>query len=121
MKAAEALIKVIGEEGSQYVFGLPGTTIIPFLEALRVANIQFISSLYENVSMGIADGFARVSLRPSFIFLHTAPGLLAALRLWQKSHFVSFLMDILLAISMLDDDKKFRVWDKLFCHSLIIL
>jgi len=80
MKAAEAVVNILENEETKYVFGLPGTSLIPFLEGFESSDkIDFISSLNENIAMGIADGYSRASWSPSFVFLHSAPGLSATL------------------------------------------
>jgi benzoylformate decarboxylase len=74
-----ALIEILRHEGVEYVFGIPGATEIHFMDALEEApEIKYILGLQEIVCAGMAEGYARVTGRPGFLNLHTAPGLAAA-------------------------------------------
>lgn len=76
----EALIRILREEGVQYVFGIPGATEILFMDALeKVPEIKYILGFNEIVCSGMAEGYARATGRPAFLNLHTGPGLAAAL------------------------------------------
>lgn len=69
----------------KYVFGNPGTTEAPFMDALPDnPEINYILCLHESAAIGMADGFARASGKPGVTNLHTAPG---------TANSVSFLFD----------------------------
>ena len=75
MTGAEVICRILGEEGVEYVFGVPGNTEVPLLDALaRTPGIRFISAVHESVSVGMADGYARASGKPGIVLVHTAPG-----------------------------------------------
>ncbi len=75
MTAKEALCRALRSQGVKYVFGNPGTTEIPFLDALaRFPDIRFILALHESVAAAMADGYARASGRPGIANVHAAPG-----------------------------------------------
>ncbi len=79
-RGAFALIDILKKEGVKYVFGIPGATEILFMDALeREPDIQYILSLNEIVSAGMAEGYARATGKPAFLNLHTGPGVAAAL------------------------------------------
>ncbi len=62
-------------EGVSHVFGNPGTTELPFLDALQDAgDIQYVNTLFEGVAAGMADGYARVTQRPAFMNFHISVG-----------------------------------------------
>jgi acetolactate synthase I/II/III large subunit len=57
---ARAIIDALRREGVEYVFGLPGTTIMHLLDALsRQEEIRYISTRHEQVAAFMADGYAR--------------------------------------------------------------
>ena len=70
------LLDLLHQEGIEYIFGNPGTTELPLIDALAVDNrIKYILGLQEATVMGMADGFAQGSGSLSFASLHAAPGL----------------------------------------------
>jgi benzoylformate decarboxylase len=56
------------------IFGNPGSTEIPFLTDLP-SDIEFVLGLHEGAVVGMASGYALARGEPSFVNLHTAPGL----------------------------------------------
>jgi benzoylformate decarboxylase len=75
-RGSDAVVDVLRSEGARYVFGNPGTTELPLLEALADApDIQYVLALHEATAVGTADGYAQVTGRPSFVNLHTLGGL----------------------------------------------
>lgn len=75
MTGAQALVEMLRAEGVKYVFGNPGTTELPFLDALQdTKDIQYINALFEGVAAGMADGYARVTQMPSFMNFHISVG-----------------------------------------------
>lgn len=70
------LLEVLHQEGVDYIFGNPGTTELPLIDALAVEpRIRYVLGLQESVVMGMADGFAQASGRLSVASLHATPGL----------------------------------------------
>jgi acetolactate synthase-1/2/3 large subunit len=66
--------------GYRYVFGNPGTTEAPFVDALaRYPQLRFFLFLQENGVTGAADGVARLTGWPVIVNLHLGPGLSNAL------------------------------------------
>jgi benzoylformate decarboxylase len=60
----------------RYVFGNPGTTELPFIDALvDFPDIHYIWALQEASVVAMADGYAQASCRTGFVNLHTAGGL----------------------------------------------
>lgn len=75
MTAKEAVCRAIQSQGIEYVFGNPGTTEVPFLDALtRFPTIRYVLALHESMAAAMADGYARVSGRPGVANVHTTPG-----------------------------------------------
>jgi benzoylformate decarboxylase len=71
-----AFLEQLVADGVTHVFGNPGTTEQAFIDALQdYPQLQYILALHESVAVGIADGYARATGRPSLIQLHINPGL----------------------------------------------
>lgn len=70
------LLEVLRTEVVKHCFGNPGTTELPFVDALAEhPELHYVLALQENVAVGMADGYAQASGRPSFVNLHTVAGL----------------------------------------------
>jgi benzoylformate decarboxylase len=69
----EATFDFLREQGMTAVFGNPGSTELPFLEAFP-DDFRYVLGLHEGVAVGIADGYAQATGRPALVNLHTAPG-----------------------------------------------
>src|SRR5262245_10827266 len=73
---AKILLELLESEGVEYVFGNPGTTELPFIDALVDSSvISYVWGLQEASVVAMADGYAQASGRPGFVNLHTAGGL----------------------------------------------
>ncbi|WP_026421230.1 thiamine pyrophosphate-binding protein [Actinokineospora inagensis] len=76
MKPIDALFAVLREEGVRKVFGNPGTTELPFLDALvDNPDIEYVLGVHEGSVVAMADGYARATGRTAFVSLHVAAGL----------------------------------------------
>jgi benzoylformate decarboxylase len=75
-RGAAVLLEVLRSEGVRYVFGNPGTTELPLMDALiETPDIRYIWALQEASVVAMADGYAQAARRPGFVNLHTAGGL----------------------------------------------
>jgi benzoylformate decarboxylase len=75
-RGAEILLEILRSEGVQYIFGNPGTTELPLMDALLGApDIRYVLALQEASAVAMADGYAQAARRPGFLNLHTAGGL----------------------------------------------
>lgn len=75
-RGADLLVEVLRSEGVRYIFGNPGTTELPLIDALTEApDIGYILALQEATAVAMADGYAQGARRPAFLNLHTAGGL----------------------------------------------
>ncbi|MDA0824864.1 MAG: thiamine pyrophosphate-binding protein [Proteobacteria bacterium] len=73
---ANILLEVLETEGVEYIFGNPGTTELPLMDALiDKPGIHYVLGLQEATVVAMADGYAQASGKPGFINLHTAGGL----------------------------------------------
>lgn len=70
------LLDILHSEGVEYVFGNPGTTELPLLDAFVVEDrLRYVLGLNEVVVMGMADGWAQATGKLAVCNLHAAPGL----------------------------------------------
>jgi benzoylformate decarboxylase len=75
-RVAAVFLEVLRSEGARYVFGNPGTTELPLIDALIDApDIRYILALQEASAVAMADGYAQAASRPGVLNLHTAGGL----------------------------------------------
>ncbi len=73
---ANILLDVLESEGCDYVFGNPGTTELPLIDALTDRpKLHYVLGLQEASVVAMADGYAQASGKPGFVNLHTAGGL----------------------------------------------
>jgi len=73
---AEILLAALADEGVRHVFGNPGTTELPLVDVLSGRDEpQYVLALQEATAVGMADAYARLTGRPSFVNLHTVAGL----------------------------------------------
>ena len=71
-----AFLKLLLDEGVSHLFGNPGTTELPLMEAVPdFPELKYVLGLQEAVVVGMADGYARASGRLAACSLHVAPGL----------------------------------------------
>ena len=72
----DILLEMLAGAGVRYVFGNPGTTELPLMDALvGRQSIQYILALQEVPAMAIADGYAQASGSLGVVNLHTCCGL----------------------------------------------
>ncbi len=73
--AAQAYLEVAVDHGVDYVFGLPGTSGQEFIGTIAdQEKVRFVLALHETCVVSMADGYARVTGRPSIAQVSTLPG-----------------------------------------------
>jgi benzoylformate decarboxylase len=76
MSGKRAFLDLLKQEDVEIVFGNPGTTELPLMDAFAVENdIRYILGLQEAALMAMADGYAQASGKLTVLNLHVAPGL----------------------------------------------
>ena len=76
MSGKRALMEMLRAEGVQYIFGNPGTSEGPILDALEdYPDIRYMLVTQEGAAMGMADAYARYRGAPAFVNLHIETGL----------------------------------------------
>ena len=74
-RGAEVLLEILQSENVEYIFGNPGTTELPLIDALSDVPIDYVLGLQEASVVAMADGYAQAARKPAFLNLHTAGGL----------------------------------------------
>jgi benzoylformate decarboxylase len=76
MSGKRAFLELLKQEGVDIIFGNPGTTELPLMDALAVeSDIRYVLALQEAAVMAMADGYAQASGKLAVVNLHVAPGL----------------------------------------------
>jgi benzoylformate decarboxylase len=69
----DATFDLFRAHGMTTVFGNPGSTELPMLADFP-SDFRYVLGLQEAVVVGMADGYAQASGKPTLVNLHTAPG-----------------------------------------------
>lgn len=84
---AEALLHLLAESGVKFLFGNPGSTELPLMDALvRQDRIRYVLGLHEVPVMAMADGYAQASGQLGVVNLHIACGLGNAMGMLYNAH-----------------------------------
>src|SRR5256884_7263932 len=75
MNAAAVLMQILRSAGVRYLFGNPGTTELPFLDALADSGLEYVLGLQEATAVAAADGYAQAAGTIGVVNVHVAPGL----------------------------------------------
>ena len=69
----EVTFELLRAHGMTTIFGNPGSTELPMLAGFP-SDFSYVLGLQELVVVGMADGYAQATGRPTHVNLHTAPG-----------------------------------------------
>ncbi|WP_254822068.1 thiamine pyrophosphate-binding protein [Haloglomus halophilum] len=82
---ADLFVDTLEQYGVEHVFGNPGTTELPVMEALSHSDLEYVLGLQEDIAVGMAAGYAQTrryhahhdpSVNPvGVVNLHITPGL----------------------------------------------
>src|SRR5919202_2146030 len=76
LSGKRAFLELLRQEGVEVIFGNPGTTELPLMDALAVdADMRYVLGLQEAAVLAMADGYAQASGRLAVVNLHVVPGL----------------------------------------------
>ncbi len=76
MAGKRAFLELLKKEGVDIIFGNPGTTELPLMDALAVeTKLRYVLGLQEAAVMAMADGYAQAGQRLAVTNFHVAPGL----------------------------------------------
>lgn len=80
MTGADALLDALAVQGVEHIFGNPGSTELPLIDALAApGRPRFVLGLTEAAVTGMADGYAQVGGRLGVVLVHVQPGMANAL------------------------------------------
>jgi acetolactate synthase-1/2/3 large subunit len=79
MNVAEVVVACLRHLGVKRVYGLIGTSILDFIDALRDSGIRYLSTRHEQVAVSMADAEGRITGRPGVATVHAGPGFLNSL------------------------------------------
>jgi benzoylformate decarboxylase len=83
----EALMQILGAEGVEYVFGIPGATEAQFVDVMEDhPEIKYVLCMHELAAVGMAEGYARTSGKVGFLNLHTGTGLAAGMPMLSNAY-----------------------------------
>lgn len=78
--AKKPFLRLLKEAGVAAIFGNPGTTEFPLLDAVwESGELPYYLALHDSVAVGMAHGYTLVSHRPVMVNLHAGPGLANAM------------------------------------------
>src|SRR5215510_7722430 len=76
MAGSRAFLDLLKQEGVEIMFGNPGTTELPLMDAFATENeLRYVLGLQEASLMAMADGYAQASGKLAVCNFHTTPGL----------------------------------------------
>jgi benzoylformate decarboxylase len=76
IQGGTAFLSLLKDEGVSHIFGNPGTTELPLMQAVgRQTDIPYVLGLQESVVIAMADGYSRASGKLTSCNVHVAPGL----------------------------------------------
>ncbi len=75
MTGAEIICELLAAGGVRYIFGNPGSTELPLMDALvRETPIDYILTLHEIPAVAMADAYAQALRTPAVVNLHASCG-----------------------------------------------
>jgi benzoylformate decarboxylase len=76
MTGADWLLRALAAEGVTRLFGNPGSTELPIIEAVaRQERVEYVLCLHEAAALGMADGYAQATGRLAAVNVHVQPGM----------------------------------------------
>jgi len=86
MTGKHAMMRMLQAEGVKYIFGNPGTSESPMMDALEdYPDLEYVLVTQEGVAVGMADSYGRATSKPSFVNLHIETGLANAISLMHNA------------------------------------
>jgi len=74
VKASDLLVKVLENEGVEYIFGVPGEENLDFLDSLRRSKIRLILTRHEQGAGFMAATYGRLTGKPGVCLATLGPG-----------------------------------------------
>jgi len=75
VQSRELLFQTLEELKIPFLFGVEGTCELPLIDGCAEhPSVQYIQVLHENIAVGAAMGFGRMTAKPGVCVLHVTPG-----------------------------------------------
>jgi len=118
MRGKQVLMESLIAHGVEHVFGNPGTTESPILDALLdYPQLRYIVALHEGVALGAASYYALASGKTGVVNLHVAPGLGNALGMLYNA----FKARAPLVVTAGQQDTRLRLRGPVLGHDLVAM
>ncbi len=118
MRGRQVFMESLIAHGVEYIFGNPGTTESPVLDALLdYPQLRYIVALHEGVALGAASYYAQATGRPAVVNVHVAPGLGNALGMLYNA----FKARAPLVVTAGQQDTRLRLRGPVLGHDLVAM
>lgn len=118
MRGKQVFLDTLEAHGVDLIFGNPGTTESPLLDALiDRPRLRYILALHESVALGAAHYYAQASGRTGVVNLHVAPGLGNALGMLYNAWEAGSPM----VVTAGQQDTRMRLREPLLGHDLVAM
>jgi len=114
----ELVMETLVAEGVEYLFGNPGTTELPLMDALEdYPSIRYILALQEAIAVSMADAWAQATGRVGVANLHVGPGLGNGI----GSIYNAWEGRTPLVVTAGQQDTRFRLREPVLWHDLVAM
>ena len=114
----EIVMETLVAEGVEYLFGNPGTTELPLVDALEdYPSIRYILALQEAIAVSMADAWAQATGRVGVANLHVGPGLGNGM----GSLYNAWEGRTPLVVTAGQQDTRFRLREPVLWHDLVAM
>ena len=114
----EIVMETLVAEGVEYLFGNPGTTELPLMDALEdYPSIRYILALQEAIAVSMADAWAQATGRVGVANLHVGPGLGNGM----GSLYNAWEGRTPLVVTAGQQDTRFRLREPVLWHDLVAM
>jgi benzoylformate decarboxylase len=118
MRGKQVFMESLIAHGVEHIFGNPGTTESPILDALLdYPQLRYIVALHEGVALGAASYYAQTTGRPAVVNVHVAPGLGNALGMLYNA----FKARAPLVVTAGQQDTRLRLRGPVLGHDLVAM
>jgi benzoylformate decarboxylase len=118
MRGKQVFMESLIAHGVEHIFGNPGTTESPILDALLdYPQLTYIVALHEGVALGAASYYALTAGTPAVVNLHVAPGLGNALGMLYNA----FKARAPLLVTAGQQDTRLRLRGPVLGHDLVAM
>lgn len=82
---AEEIVRFLADHDYKHVFGLPGSQLVSVYNRLQEADIQYVPTVHESVTIAAADGYSRIT-GSSVAMIYMLPGVANGLANLYNAH-----------------------------------